>query len=259
MTRSRNTLLVAAITLSSAIAGISTTEAGCHGSRGYSRGYSSHNYHRHHHNYGYASPRYGYAQPQPIHAVRPVQPVQQQFVQPQPVAQQQLAPQQQQIPVQQQIAPAQPQVAPQQQLAPQQPVAPVQSQVAPQQQAPVQQSQAPANAQTSALQALGGFAPPQTAQVQTPAHVGNWTATLGNGANVRLVLQADGAFSWSATNKAGNASTFQGSYTVGNGSLTLTRGTDNQKLAGGMTTSGNNAFSFKLTGNNAAGINFTRS
>ena len=240
MTRSRNTLLVAAITFSSAIAGISTAEAGCHGSRGYSRGYSSHNYHRHHHNYGYASPQYSYAQPQPIHAVRSVQPVQQQFVQPQPLAQQQLAPQQQQVPVQQ-------------------PIAPVQPQVAPQQQAPVQQPQAPANTQTSALQALGGFTPPQTAQVPTPAHVGNWTATLGNGANVRLVLQADGSFSWSATNKAGNASTFQGSYAVGNGSLTLTRGTDSQRLAGSMTTSGNNAFSFKLTGNSAAGINFTRS
>ncbi len=240
MTGSRNTLLVAAITFTSAIAGVSTTEAGCHGSRGYSRGYSSHHYHRQHHNYGYVSPRYGYAQRQPIHAVRPVQPVQQQLVQPRPVAQQQLAPQQQQIPVQQPIAPTQPQVAPQQQ-------------------APVQQPQAPANARTSALQALGGFAPPQTAQAPTPAHVGNWTATLGNGASVRLVLQADGAFSWSATNKAGKASTFQGSYTVGNGSLTLTRGTDNQKLAGGMTTSGNDAFSFKLTGNNAAGINFTRS
>jgi hypothetical protein len=256
MTRSRNTLLVAAITFSSAIVGISTTEAGCHGSRGYSRGYSSHNYHRHHHNYGYASPSYGYAQPQPIHAVRPiqpVQPVQQQFVQPQPVVQQQLAPQQQQISVQQPIAPVQQQTAPQQQAAP------IRQQVAPQQQAPAQQSQAPANAQTSALQALGGFAPPQPAQVQTPAHVGNWTASLGNGANVRLVLQADGSFSWSATNKAGNASTFQGSYAVGNGSLTLTRGTDNQRLAGSMTTSGSNAFNFKLTGNNAAGINFTRS
>ncbi len=128
----------------------------------------------------------------------------------------------------------------------------------PQQAAPVQQ-QAPANAQTSALQALGGFAPPQTAQVQTPAHVGNWSATLGNGASVQLVLQADGSFSWSATNKSGNASTFQGSYTVGNGSLTLTRANDSQRLAGSMTTTSNNAFSFKLAGNNAAGINFTRS
>jgi hypothetical protein len=176
-----------------------------------------------------------------------VQPVQQQLVQQQPIAQQQLVPQQQQVPVQ-------PQTAPQQPATPvQQPAA-----VQPQQAAPVQQ-QAPANAQTSALQALGGFAPPQTAQVQTPAHVGNWSATLGNGASVQLVLQADGSFSWSATNKSGNASTFQGSYTVGNGSLTLTRANDSQRLAGSMTTTSNNAFSFKLAGNNAAGINFTRS
>ncbi len=227
MSRSKNTLVVAAITFGSALAGIHTTEAGCHGSRG---GYSSqHHYHRP--NYGYAAPNYSYAQPQPIHVVRPVQPIQpiqqQQFDQQQPLAQQQFAPQQQQTPVQQQLAPQQP--------------------------------QAPANAQTSALQALGGFAPPQTEQAQTPGHVGNWSATLGNGANVRLVLQADGSFNWSATNKSGNASTFQGSYSVANGSLTLTRAGDSQRLAGSMTTSGNNAFSFQLSGNNAAGINFTRS
>ena len=253
MSRSKNTLVVAAITFGSALAGIHTTEAGCHGSRG---GYSSqHHYHRP--NYGYAAPNYSYAQPQPIHVVRPVQPIQpiqqQQFDQQQPLAQQQFAPQQQQTPVQQQLAPQQPQTPVQQQLAPQQQQTPVQQQLAP------QQPQAPANAQTSALQALGGFAPPQTEQAQTPGHVGNWSATLGNGANVRLVLQADGSFNWSATNKSGNASTFQGSYSVANGSLTLTRAGDSQRLAGSMTTSGNNAFSFQLSGNNAAGINFTRS
>ncbi|MCP4507275.1 MAG: hypothetical protein GY826_12910, partial [Fuerstiella sp.] len=53
--------------------------------------------------------------------------------------------------------------------------------------------------------------------------------------------------------------TLRGGYTVGNGSLTLTRASGGQRLAGSMTTSSDNAFSFKLAGNNAAGINFTRS
>jgi hypothetical protein len=95
--------------------------------------------------------------------------------------------------------------------------------------------------------------------VQTSSYVGNWNAALGNGANVRLVLRADGSFSWSATNKTGNASTFRGTFSVGNGSLTLTRADDNQRLAGSMTTGSSNAFSFKMAGNNAANINFVRS
>ena len=125
------------------------------------------------------------------------------------------------------------------------------------------------SAEASALQALGGFAPPQTTAPQTvpgqpvvqqtPIHVGNWTAQLGNGASVQLTLQTDGTFNWTATNAAGNNSSFQGRYVVENGILTLARSTDNQQLGGSMTVSGSNAFSFKLTDSNAAAIEFQRS
>ncbi len=261
MAISRNTLLAAVVTLTS-IAGASQAQA-CKGgggggySRGFSGGYSSSSYGGYssyrtpsYSSYSapthYATPNYSYAQPQ---QVIQSQPVQQQFAQ--------QAPQPQTVSIRpvQQVA-QQRTVAPQQQVAPQQPVA-----QAPQ---PQPQTQAPVNAQMSALQALGGFAPPaatpapQQQQVQTPAHVGNWTATLGNGATVRLSLQADGNFNWIATNKTGSQSSFAGSYTVGNGSLTLNRSNDSQQLGGTMTISNNNAFSFKVAGNNAAAINFNR-
>ena len=124
------------------------------------------------------------------------------------------------------------------------------------------------SAEASALQALGGFAPPQTTASQTtpgqpvqqtPVHVGTWTAQLGNGASVKLTLQTDGTFRWTATNAAGNNSSFQGRYVVENGTLTLARSTDNQQLGGSMTVSGLNAFSFKLADSNAAAIEFQRS
>jgi uncharacterized protein (TIGR03066 family) len=88
--------------------------------------------------------------------------------------------------------------------------------------------------------------------------VGVWTAKLANGARVQLSLQADGKFSWTATNQSGRQSTFSGSYSIGGGNLTLTRSTDNQKLAGTMTQSGTNAFNFKLAGAKDSGLNFVR-
>ncbi len=261
MTFSRKTLMVAAIVTLGALAVAQDAQAGCHGSRGgyrgghrggYGGGYVRHSAP----SYNYA-PSYRYSQPmQTLPAPQPQQFVQpQQFEQTQPFGQpqQSVAPQDQfaQQQQQQQFAPQQ-----QQQIAQQQ-------NPAPQQQAAPQQT---GNAQMSALQALGGFAPPQTApnqsapvQDQTPGYVGTWTATLGNGSNVRMTLQADGNFSWSATNKDGNVSSFSGQFTVGNGVLTLIRATDSQKLEGSMTTSDQNAFSFQVAGNNAAAINFSRS
>ena len=280
MSFSRTTLLATVITLGT-LAVAQDAQAGCRSGGGYSRGYSR----------GYSSPSYNYsrysagsrptyAQPQPFGqppiSSQPVAP--QQFgQQQQPIApQQQFGQQQQPVAPQQQFGQQQQPVAPQQQFGQQQqPVAPQQQfgqqqqPVAPQQQtAPRQPATTPAptnNAQLSALQALGGFAPPQSAPAQTqtpaqtPAHVGNWTATLGNGARVQLTLQSDGNFSWVATNKTGSASSFSGRYTVGTGSLTLIRGNDNQQLGGSMTTSNSNTFSFKVAGNNAAAINFNRS
>ncbi|MCH2211607.1 MAG: hypothetical protein MK110_09910 [Fuerstiella sp.] len=240
MTFSRRTLLAAVMTMG-ALAIAQDVQAGCRGRRGGFRGhYISRLSHyrsqlsRHHYGYSLSAP------PVSIH------PSQQQIA---PQQQQQIAPQQQQ-----QFAPQQ-----QQQFAPQQ-----QQQFTPQQQsAPQQTAPVPAqngNLQLTALQALGGFAPPQSApvQTQTPTHVGNWTATLGNGAHVQLILQADGNFRWSATNKAGIASSFSGRFMVGNGSLTLIRDNDSQRLEGSMTNDSQNNFSFKVAGMNTAAINFTR-
>lgn len=274
MTFSRNSLFAAAIAVTVSLAAVSEVSA-CRGSRGgggysSSRSYSSYgSYNRT--TYNYVSPSYHI--PQPTQVIQPVQPLVQQPIQPaqqvvpqsqfvqQPGLQQTVAPQQtpvQPVAQQQTLQPVTQAPQSQPQMAPQQPVQP-------QAQAPAPvQNPAPGNAQMSALQALGGFAPPQAApaqqpQIQTPAHVGTWTASLGNGASVQLVLNGNGTFSWSATNKGGTASSFSGNYTVGNGTLSLTRSGDNQQLGGSMTIDGNNAFSFKVAGNNAAAINFSRS
>jgi hypothetical protein len=99
---------------------------------------------------------------------------------------------------------------------------------------------------------------PQTPAPQTPEHVGNWTASLPNGSRVQLNLEAQGQFSWTAVTKSGQTSSFQGSYTVENGSLTLIRSTDNQKLAGSITINGGNAFHFKLADAKDSGLSFVR-
>ena len=125
-------------------------------------------------------------------------------------------------------------------------------------------------AELSALQALGGFAPPQAEsaaaapQAQSvpnaaPGYVGNWTASMPNGARVQLALNADGTFSWSAVNSAGNTSTFQGSYQFDGTTLTLSRSNDNQKLAGAMTFTSAGTFNFKLSDAQAGSLAFTRS
>ncbi|MCR9198755.1 MAG: hypothetical protein NXI04_08935 [Planctomycetaceae bacterium] len=283
MSFSRNTILSAVFALSSLAMVAQDAQACPPRGGGFSRGYSS--------AYSYRRPSYSrytpaYSQPysQPVQVVRPVQPIVTQPVgQPvmnQPVQQvsqgQPIIPRQQplqpqtvpQTPVQNVAPQTQPQV-PQTQIQ-QQPLRPVQNAPVNVQQpaAPAAPATTPNSAAMSALQALGGFAPPAgqapvasqpTQPVQVPAHVGNWNATLGNGASVRLTLQNDGSFVWVATNQNGNASSFSGRYTVGNGTLTLNRANDNQQLGGSMTISGGNAFSFKVAGNNAAAINFTRS
>lgn len=241
---SRKTLLIAVFAVGTFLTHVNDADA-CRGRSGgggggYSGGYSGGRSSYGGSSYGRSS--YGYSSHntyRPVQVIRPVQPVQHFTAPPPPV----------QPPVVQQPV-SQPQQVTQ---APPTPAAP-QQQV--QTTAPTQD-----NAQMSALQALGGFAPPQVAakpQATAPAHVGTWSANLGNGASVRLTLNADESFTWSATNKNGSASSFSGNYTIANGSLTLIRSNDNQKLGGTMNTSGSNAFSFKVAGNNAAALNFSR-
>ena len=206
--------------------------------------------------------------PQP--QVQSQQPQQQfQVQQQQQLPQQQLP--QQQLPQQQLQAGSAPVTAPQafaSQNAGPALAAPVQSPAGVAPNGNLAASPAPENsAQQSALQALGGFAPPQNASVQSAIEVpqtpqltftGAWTASLSNGARVQLSLQADGNFSWVAVNKDGQASSFQGTYSMENGSLSLSRSTDGQKLTGSLTPSGANNFSFKLSDAQASSLDFVR-
>lgn len=287
MSFSRKTILTALFAITVVASTVDTANACGKGrsSGSYSRNYSSHSsYRAPSHSYGYSAPVQHYSTPtyrysQPINVVHS-QPIQQQFQQ--APASQRIQTVSQQQPFQggqpgfQQQAP-QPsaprttiQQQPVQQLRIQQPELQQQqptiqqSPLAPQQPAP-QQTIAPQTAAVSALQALGGFAPPVSSPIapaiQPPAqpHVGSWTAALGNGSSVTLALEEDGHFRWVATNKTGQASSFEGTYTINNGSLSLLRATDSQQLAGSMNTNGSNAFSFKVAGTNAAALNFQRS
>ena len=123
------------------------------------------------------------------------------------------------------------------------------------------------NAQQSALQALGGFAPPDAVAAQAATDpqaapqmslAGVWTAQLANGSRVQLSLQTDGNFSWTAVNKDGQSSVFQGTYAMQNGSMSLTRGNDGQKLDGTLTLTSANTFRFQLTAAQSASLDFVR-
>lgn len=254
MTRFTKNLLLTGLVLGTTLAAVAEVHA-CHGRSRRSYSYRPRP--------TYYCPPQAYVPPQPV-----VQP--QPFVQPQP----QLQPQQQLgtvAPVQQ------PGANPQMSIRIRQP----NGSTAPQNVTATQGNAAPTapanNAAASALQALsGGLSQPRqqgsapsqpqagtanqpgATQPQTSGHVGSWTAQLTNGAQVRLNLQADGRFSWVATNKSGQKSTFQGAYTFGNGALTLVRSNDNQKLSGSVTLAGNQSFIFKLSGAKDNGLSFAR-
>jgi hypothetical protein len=127
-------------------------------------------------------------------------------------------------------------------------------------------AQAQLSAQQSALQALSAFGvedaeasnsvtPDQ--QTEVAFHVGSWTAVLANNVTVQLVLQADGAFRWTA-NANGKSSSFEGTYSVNDGSLQLSRASDNQQLSGSFARTNSGGFNFKLQGKDDAGLNFAR-
>lgn len=233
---SRALLFAITVTASGTIA--DQADAGCHGRSG-GRVYS-------HHVRVYSPPRVVYAQPvfnQPVYAppAYPATPVY-----PQPVA------------------PAVSTQAPQTPLQFQNPFA-----------APETVPQANSgSAEQSALQALGGFAPPteqpapqQAAQsgqqvepVQSdPGLSGIWTASLSNGASVRLTMTAEGSFEWIATSATGGQSSFQGQFAVSSNQLSLTRSGDQQQLSGTLTRTGADTFSFQLSTSNAAKLDFRRS
>lgn len=128
------------------------------------------------------------------------------------------------------------------------------------------QAAAPTSVQQSALEALGGFGGGEQAQPEgqpvaasaspTALPVGQFVATMSSGTTVRLAVGADGAFTWTATAN-GKTSNFQGTFSIQNGSFTLARSNDNQKLEGGFTPTAD-GFSLKLSGQTDAGLNFVR-
>ncbi len=121
-------------------------------------------------------------------------------------------------------------------------------------------------AQVTALQLLSNFSG-ESAQAPAPPaenvqglgfnNVGTFVATLSNGAVVRLNLQANSAFVWLADSN-GRQSTFQGTFSMNGQSLTLTRSNDGQQLAGSITVTGADSFTFQLNGTQDAGLAFTR-
>ena len=248
MSFTKNTLIVATVAALSIATSFDASACGGKRTSGYSHNYHRPSYNYNHNNYHY-KPSYKHQPTVRVINQRPVvnQTIPQHFVQQPP----QITPAPSRIPA------GQPQLQPQQ-------VPQLQTQQAPQvqpQQAPqVQPQHAPVNnASMSALQALAAFAPPAgNPAPQTPAIAGTWTASIGKGATVQLQLGNEGQFTWTATNPNGQSSSFSGTYSTGNGSLSLIRSNDNQTLAGSMTLNGN-TFSFKLADNNAATLNFNRS
>ena len=126
--------------------------------------------------------------------------------------------------------------------------------------APASPSQATEkSAQTLALEALmgtGGSEQASASQVQAPqasGPTGNFTAQVSSGTTVRLSLNKDGSFLWTAT-KDGKASNFQGNYTLSGNSLTLLR-SDSQKLEGTLTPKAG-GFNLKLAGQNGGDLSF---
>lgn len=237
MTRSTKCLLVATLALTVLAAFTAPSYAGgCRSGGGHRISIS---YHR--------SRSHCYTAPRRVIVHRPARPVPppQQIVQPvQPVA----------PPAPQQPAPIQ-----QPPAATQQPPASGQQPAAPSTAQPTQPAED--DAEMSALQALAGWtgeSPKNAPQAEAPGHVGTWNATLSNGARVELSLKTDGSFRWSATNQAGNASSFQGTYSVEDGSLTLIRSNDKQKLSGSMVREGDQAFTFRLSGADDSGLRFIR-
>lgn len=110
-----------------------------------------------------------------------------------------------------------------------------------------------------ALQALMGpntqGSAPVSQEANTSGPTGDFSASVTNGAQVRLSLRADNSFTWVAA-KGEKQSSFQGSYTLAGSSLTLLR-SDNQKLEGTLTPTAA-GFQLKLAGQTDAGLAFVR-
>lgn len=120
-----------------------------------------------------------------------------------------------------------------------------------------EQAAEPASKLTAASASIPQFAPAATkSELNAPAHVGTWTATLPSKVSITLQLNADGLFSWSVNNN-GQSTQFSGQYRIDGGRLTLVRSNDLQQMAGKWTGSAD-GFKFKLDGANNGGLNFRK-
>ena len=99
------------------------------------------------------------------------------------------------------------------------------------------------------------FGPANTGE--TVEHVGTWSVTLPGNQSVRLDLNSDGSFSWTAS-KNGSSSEFKGRYRLEKNRLTLVRSNDLKQMAGSWVGSGE-AFTFKLDGATTGGLAFKKS
>jgi len=98
---------------------------------------------------------------------------------------------------------------------------------------------------------------PQFAPSASQSHIGVWKVDMSDNQSVKLTLNADDTFVWTAT-KQGKASTFSGEYRMKDGLLKLVRKGDLQQMSG--TWKGKDSqFIFQLQGSSTAGLGFTRS
>jgi tetratricopeptide (TPR) repeat protein len=88
--------------------------------------------------------------------------------------------------------------------------------------------------------------------------VGNWTATRANNATIKLVLTANGKFTW-GLDQNGKPQQFSGTYTVADNLLVLKQG-NNPMMVGQVAGLANDRFNFKVAGDNPSdpGLSFVR-
>ena len=98
---------------------------------------------------------------------------------------------------------------------------------------------------------------PQFVPSVSQSHIGVWKVDISDNQSVKLTLNADDTFVWTAT-KQGKASTFNGEYRLKDGLLKLVRKGDLQQMSG--TWKGKDSqFIFQLQGSSTAGLGFIRS
>ena len=98
---------------------------------------------------------------------------------------------------------------------------------------------------------------PSEPTTDVPSHLGTWTVVLPGNQSVKLVLNADQSFIWTAT-KGNESNSFSGQFHLAEGKLALVRSNDLQKMEGGWTAT-QTGFEFKVGSETTGGLQFKRS